>query len=178
MWGGDTKALNYHIEVPVQKHAFDFIIKDSLDKSYKTDSKTNEDYYAFGKDITAPCDGEVVLAVDGIKDNIPGQVNPMFITGNTIILKTDKEEYIVFAHFKNHSITVKEGERVKQGQLLGLCGNSGNSSEPHLHFHIQNVEDLNRATGVKCYFDRVKVNGAVKVDYSPIRNERIENIDN
>ncbi len=175
MWGGDTKALNYHIEVPVQKHAFDFIITDASGKSYETNSKTNEDYFAFGKEIIAPCDGEIVLVVDGIKDNLPGQVNPMFVTGNTTILKTSKNEYLVFAHFKKHSIKVNEGQHVKQGQLLGLCGNSGNSSEPHLHFHIQNAEDLNTATGVKAYFKRIKPNGALKQDYSPIKGDRIEN---
>lgn len=154
MWGGDTKDLNYHIEVPVQKHAFDFIVTDSSDKSYRTDSRSNEDYYAFGKDIIAPCDGKVVLSVDGIKDNMPGKVNPMFVTGNTVIILTGNNEYLLFAHFKQHSIMVKDGQFVKQGQPLGLCGNSGNSLEPHLHFHIQNMEDLNTATGVKCYFEK------------------------
>ncbi len=70
---------------------------------------------------------------------------------------------------------VKQGQTVKQGQLLGLCGNSGNSSEPHLHFHIQNIEDINSATGVKCYFDSIIVNGDVKKDYSPIQKDNIKN---
>ncbi|MBA4141130.1 MAG: peptidoglycan DD-metalloendopeptidase family protein [Segetibacter sp.] len=175
LWGGDTKELNYHVEVPVQKGAFDFIVIDSTGKAYKKDSKANEDYYAFGKDIIASCDGEVVLVVDGVKDNVPGYTNPMFVTGNTVMLKTDKEEYFLYAHCKKHSIVVKEGQKVKQGQLLGQCGNSGNSLQPHLHFHIQNVEDLNIATGAKCYFDTILVNGVLKTDYSPIKNERIQN---
>lgn len=175
LWGGDTKELNYHIEVPVQKGAFDFIVSDSTGKAYKTDSKTNEDHYAFGKDILASCDAEVVLAVDGIKDNIPGNVNPMFVTGNTVMLKTLKNEYILYAHFKKQSIVVKEGQQVKQGQLLGLCGNSGNSLQPHLHFHIQNVEDINIATGAKSYFDSIFVNKVLKTDYSPVKNELIQN---
>ena len=57
--------------------------------------------------------------------------------------------FLFFAHFKQNSIRVKQGQIIKQGELLGLCGNSGNSSEPHLHFHIQNVENMNIATGVK-----------------------------
>jgi murein DD-endopeptidase MepM/ murein hydrolase activator NlpD len=83
---------------------------------------------------------------------------------------------LFFAHFKQHSIVVKQGQKVTQGQLLGLCGNSGNSSEPHLHFHIQNVEDINIATGVKCYFDIIQVNGQTKNDYSPIQKDKIKNI--
>ena len=175
IWGGDTKELNYHVESEAQKNAFDILITNEKGISYKTDGKTNEDYYAFGKDLIAPCDGEVVLVVDGVKDNIPGILNPMYVPGNSVIIKTQNNEYLVFAHFKQHSIVVKQGQMIKQGQLLGLCGNSGNSSEPHLHFHIQNVEDMNSATGVKCYFDKIQVNGQLKTDYSPIQKEKISN---
>jgi murein DD-endopeptidase MepM/ murein hydrolase activator NlpD len=174
IWGGDTKELNYHVESEAQKNAFDMVITNEKGASFKTDGKLNEDYYAFGKDLIAPCDGEVVLVVDGIKDNQPGTLNPVYVPGNTVIIKTQNNEYLFFAHFKQHSIVVKQGQMVKQGQLLGLCGNSGNSSEPHLHFHIQNVEDMNAATGVKCYFDKIQANGETKTDYSPIQKEKIK----
>ena len=82
------------------------------------------------------------------------------------IIKTATSEYAFFAHFKQHSIVVKQGQKLRTGELLGLCGNSGNSSEPHLHFHLQNVEDMVIATGAKCYFDQLKVNGVLKSDYS------------
>ena len=58
--GGDTKELNYHVESEAQKNAFDILILNEKGNSFKTDGKTNEDYYAFGKDLIAPCDGEVV----------------------------------------------------------------------------------------------------------------------
>jgi murein DD-endopeptidase MepM/ murein hydrolase activator NlpD len=173
-WGGNTKELNYHVQSKAQKNAFDFVIKDEEGKSFKTDGKTNEDYYALGKEVIAPCDGDIVLVVDGIKDNKPGELNPMYAPGNSVILKTENNEYLFFAHFKQHTIKVKQGQKVKQGELLGLCGNSGNSSEPHIHFHIQNVEDINIATGVKCYFEKILVNGIIKTDYSPIKGEKIE----
>ena len=174
-WGGDTKELNYHVEVESQNGAFDIIITDENGKSYKNNGDNNEDYHAFGKELIAPCDAEVVLVVDGIKDNKPGEMNLYFILGNTVILKTDNDEYLLFAHFKQNSIVVKQGENVEKGELLGLCGNSGNSSEPHLHFHIQNVEDINQATGAKSYFEEIYVNGELKKDYSPIKNEKIKN---
>lgn len=175
IWGGDTKVLNYHVESEAQKNALDIVITNDKGNSYKTDGKTNEDYYAFGKDLIAPCDGEIVLVVDGVKDNVPGILNPVYVPGNTVIIMTQNNEYLFFAHFKQHSIVVKQGQKIKQGQLLGLCGNSGNSSETHLHFHIQNVEDINSATGVKCYFDKIQVNGQTKTDYSPIQKEKISN---
>jgi murein DD-endopeptidase MepM/ murein hydrolase activator NlpD len=176
VWGGDTKELNYHVESEAQKNAFDILIFDKAGKSYKTDSKTNEDYYAFGKELIAPCDGEVVLVINGVKDNKLGEMNSIDVTGNTVVIKTINNEYLYFCHFKNQSIRIKEGEKIKQGQVLGLCGNSGHSSEPHLHFHIQNVKDMNIATGVKCYFEKIIVNGKIKTDYSPIQNDIISNV--
>lgn len=173
VWGGDTKELNYHIDNPAQKNAFDFIITDSKGSSYKTDGKTNEDYYAFGKELIAPCDGEVVLVVDGVKDNKPGEMDPIWVPGNTVIIRTINNEFVFLAHFKKHSIVVKEGQKVNKGTILGQCGNSGNSSEPHLHFHLQNVEDMNVATGIKCYFDNLSVNGQSKSDYSPVKKEKL-----
>ncbi len=84
VWGGDTKELNYHVENQAQKNAFDFVITGDNGNSFKTDGQTNEDYYAFGKELIAPCDGEVVLAVDGVKDNKPGIMNPVYLPGNTV----------------------------------------------------------------------------------------------
>lgn len=175
LWGGDTKELNYHVIDKAQKNAFDFVITNLQGKSYENDGKTNEDFYAFGKQIIAPTDGEVVLVVDGIKDNKPGIPNPLYVPGNTVIIKTKNNEYLFFAHFKLHSIVVKQGQTVKQGEMLGLCGNSGNSTEPHIHFHIQNVENMNKATGAKSYFENILVNGELKKDYSPVKTERVKN---
>ena len=172
-WGGDTKEQNYHVESVAQKNAFDFLIYDEKGLTHKGTGEANEDYYAFGMELYAPCDGEVVLVVDGIKDNIPGVLNPIYIPGNTVIIKTANGEFVFFAHFKQHSIVVKQGQKVTTGALLGLCGNSGNSSEPHLHFHLQNTEDMTKATGAKCFFDQLKVNGVLKSDYSPVKGDKI-----
>ena len=110
-----------------------------------------------------------------VKDNVPGELNPIYIPGNTVILKTQNDEFLFFAHFKQNSIVVYQGQKVKKGELLGLCGNSGNSSEAHLHFHIQNVEDMNIATGAKAYFSEIQINGDLKKDYSPIKGEKVKN---
>lgn len=175
-WGGDTKEQNYHVESVAQKNAFDILITDQNGITHKGDGQKNEDYYAFGKELFAPCDGEVVLVVDGVKDNVPGVLNPIYIPGNTVIIKTATGEYAFFAHFKQNTIAVKQGQKVSTGQLLGLCGNSGNSSEPHLHFHLQNIEDMVKATGAKCFFDQIKVNGVLKSDYSPVKGDKIEGV--
>lgn len=174
-WGGDTKEQNYHVAYKAQKNAFDLIITDAAGKNYKNNGKNNEDYYAFGKELIAPASGEVVLVVDGVKDNKPGITNPNYVPRNTVIRKTSNNEYLFFAHFKQHSIKVKQGQKVQQGVLLGLCGNSGNTKEPHLHFHIQNVEDMSIAKGAKAYFEEILVNGELKKDHSPVKFEKVKN---
>ncbi|SEW53106.1 peptidoglycan DD-metalloendopeptidase family protein [Chitinophaga arvensicola] len=173
-WGGDTKELNYHVVSRFQKNAFDIVVNNPQGRSFNANGKTNEDYYAFGRPIIAPCDAEVVLAVDGVKDNVPGELNPMYVGGNSVVLRTVNNEYILLAHLKQYSTKVKQGDRVKRGQQLGLCGNSGNSSEPHLHFHIQSVENVNKATGIKCYFDQLVVNDVVQKDYSPVKGDKVK----
>lgn len=172
-WGGDTKEQNYHVEALAQRRAFDFVMKGKDGKTFRGDGDKNEDYYAFGKELYAPCAGEVIFAIDGIHDNVPGEANKMYIPGNSVVIKAAEGEYVFFAHFKQGTVRVKRGQRVAKGELLGLCGNSGNSSEPHLHFHIQDGEDINTATGMKCFFEKLKVGSVVKQDYSPVRDELI-----
>jgi hypothetical protein len=178
VWGGDTEALNYHVVNPAQTGAYDFLMVDAAGKSFRNSGEKSDDYYCFAAKLIAPCDGQIVLAVDGVKDNKPGEMNPDFPLGNTVILKTNNNEFLYFCHFKQHSIVVTEGQRVKQGQELGRCGNSGRSSEPHLHFHIQNAENMSAARGVKCYFGNISVNGGKKSDYSPVQKEKVKNAGN
>ncbi len=176
VWGGDTKENNYHMEHPAQTGAFDFVVIDDDLKTHTGNGTENYQYYAFGKEIYAPGSGEVVMVVDGVYDNIPGEMNKTFIPGNTVVVKLKENEYAYLAHFKQHSIKVKEGDRVKAGQLLGLCGNSGNSSEPHLHMHIQDEMKMDKAKGLKSYFKRLKVDRGYIENYSPVRGDLIEKI--
>jgi murein DD-endopeptidase MepM/ murein hydrolase activator NlpD len=60
----------------------------------------------------------------------------------------------VLAHFQRGSVAVKAGDRVQRGQLLGKCGNSGNSSEPHLHYQLQHSAIFQDALGIKCVFGK------------------------
>jgi murein DD-endopeptidase MepM/ murein hydrolase activator NlpD len=172
--GGDTKEQNpFHISALAQRRAFDIVIRDKNGRSYRTNGEKNEDYYAFGQPLYAPCAGVVVEAIDGLKDNVPGEMNKMYIPGNTVVIKAADSEYVFLCHFRQGSIKVKGGQKVVKGDLLGQCGNSGNSSEPHLHYHLQDGPDINTAIGKKMYFDRLKVNDIQKQDYSPVKAERI-----
>ncbi|TGU70988.1 M23 family metallopeptidase, partial [Mesorhizobium sp. M00.F.Ca.ET.186.01.1.1] len=121
---------NYHYAIPSQRYAYDIIkIKDGY--SYSGDATKNESYYAFGQEILAPQDGTVVHVVSDIPDNVPvGTMNDKQPAGNVVVIDHGNGEFSYLAHLKQGSAKVKVGDRVKKGDLLGLCGNSGNSSEP------------------------------------------------
>ncbi|PKA84606.1 uncharacterized protein DUF3887 [Ulvibacter sp. MAR_2010_11] len=174
VWGGDTKAQNYHVISKTQKNAFDFLIIGKNGRSYERSGTRNEDYNAFGQPLYAVCDAEVYDVITGVEDNKPGAMNPAQALGNSVTLKTENDEYFVYAHFENETIKVVKGQKVKRGQYLGNCGNSGNSTEPHLHLHIQDGPNVMTSVGVKCYFESLLVNGEPQTDYSPIRLDKIE----
>jgi len=174
-WGGDTKELNYHHDTPSQRFAFDFLAVNENGETQKGNGLSNEDYFAFGREILAPGDGVVTDVITGVRDNVPGSMNPYSALGNAVLIRHRQYEVSVLAHLKFGSIRVKVGDKVKRGKVIGLCGNSGNSSEPHLHYHLQNTPIIQDGTGIKCRFERmgVVIDGKEqqKEDYSAVKGE-------
>jgi hypothetical protein len=153
-WGGDTIKTNYHVIVPDQRWAYDFLVAPAGHGSDKL-----EDYGCYGVPVVAPASGLVVKAHDGEPDAVPGVVSNNFTapTGNHVVIQLkDTGTYLVIAHLKPGSVTVKTGDTVTEGQVIGACGNSGNTSEPHIHIHHQrqdpNLFPLNFAEGLPLYF--------------------------
>lgn len=177
LWGGDTAELNQHHDVPNQRFAFDFVGIDEHGNRHKSNGRVNEDYYAFGRDILAPADGMVTDVINGVRDNTPASMNPYSALGNAVFIQHATHEVSVLAHLKYGSIRVSVGQEVKRGQVVGLCGNSGNSSEPHLHYHLQNTPIIQDATGIKCFFEKVTVvteaETKLRTGYSPVRDDVI-----
>jgi murein DD-endopeptidase MepM/ murein hydrolase activator NlpD len=177
VWGGDTKELNQHHDTPNQRFAFDFLGADEQGKTRKGEAHANEDYFAFGREIVAPADGIVTDVITGVRDNVPGSMNPYSALGNAVFIQHREHEVSVLAHLKLGSVQVKVGDKVQRGQVIGLCGNSGNSSEPHLHYHLQNTPIIQDGTGIKCFFQKVILlhNGKrqPKAEHSPVKGEII-----
>lgn len=176
-WGGDDEAHNIHHRVVSQRYAFDFVVTDEQGSTHRGYGVANEDYYCFGREILAPADGLVVDVVTGVRDNLPGSMNPFSAVGNAVVIKHRPHEFSMMAHLKLGSIRVRVGETVKPGQVIGLCGNSGNSSEPHLHFQIMNTPVMQDATSLKCYFQAVTLTrggrAEVRTDYSPVMGDLV-----
>lgn len=158
--GGVNKELSHSWELNSQRYAYDFVMIDSEMNSFLGDSKTLTSYYCYGKDILSPADGKVIKVYDKCKESeiMPNHTtDPLIrdIRGNYIVIQHAKNEYSVLAHLKRGSITVKEGEIVKRLQKIAQCGNSGNTSEPHLHFQIQNGKSFFYSEGKKIRFGEI-----------------------
>jgi murein DD-endopeptidase MepM/ murein hydrolase activator NlpD len=106
-------------------------------------------------------------------------MNRMFVPGNLIVIKHAEGEYSLFAHFKQNSIRIKVGDKVTKGQTIGLCGNSGNSSEAHLHYQFQNTPFFADEASMKVYFEKLNVKregkSELKTDYSPVKGDIVSN---
>lgn len=150
VWGGTNELVNYHYAYPPQRYAIDWIItRDG--QSFEGDPTQNESYYAFGEEVLAPAAGMVVAVENSIADNPVGEMNPAQPEGNYVTIDHGNGEFSVLAHFQQNSIAVAVGDTVEAGDLLGLCGNSGNSSEPHIHFHVVDSLDAN-ANSIRIHF--------------------------
>lgn len=175
VWGGDSPEQNYHVADRAQRGAYDFVLRGPGGKRFHGTGTRNEDYYAYGLPVTAPCGGTVAMAVDGVPDNLPGQTNPSFAPGNCVLLETAAGEFLLLGHFVPRSLTVREGQRVQKGEVLGRCGNSGNSTEPHVHMHLQSQAAPGGASGIRIGWDTLWVDG-VRVEVpEPVRGQTVEN---
>ncbi len=148
-WGEWTVTQGHHGKFTHKKewaHAWDFEIADENGSNFKNSGKQREDYYCYNKPVICPADGWVEEILDGIDDNEIGDVNLEQNWGNTIVIKHTEKLYSKLSHLKKESFKVKKGDYVKRGDILGSCGNSGRSPEPHLHFQIQETPFIGSKT--------------------------------
>jgi hypothetical protein len=122
-----------------QRFAVDWEQLDSAGRIYVGDPKKVESYNIYRQPIHAVASGKVVAAFDGLEDQVPSvepSLPPEQADGNHVVLDLGDGRYALFAHMLPGSVAVSVGQTVVAGQVLGLVGNSGNSLEPHLHFHV------------------------------------------
>lgn len=125
-----------------QRFAIDWVRPNADGKTFTGDPKDNKNYRSYGSDALAVANGIVTETKDGIPENVPGVTSRAVpitletVGGNHVILDIGHGRFAFYAHLQPGSLKVKVGDHVKRGQVLGLVGNSGNSTEPHLHFHL------------------------------------------
>ena len=154
MWGGDSLRANYHTAYPAQRWAYDLAVE-----PFQLGSDELNDYGCFGVDVVAPASGLVSTAHDGEPDVVPSlnTVNYEQPSGNHVVIKLDETNtYVGIAHLQAGSVRVEAGQHVNEGDIIGKCGNSGNTSEPHIHIHHQRQDpaqtEFNTAEGLPLYF--------------------------
>lgn len=141
-WGGPDVLHNYHTETAPQRHAYDFVIwKDG--STFSGEGTANADYYAYGQTVLSPADGEVITVVNDLPESLPQvETDAEHPAGNHVVIQAAENEYLYLAHMQPGSILVEVGDTVTTGQPIGLVGNSGNTSEPHLHIHLQDQPEM------------------------------------
>lgn len=171
-WGGRTIDQNYHAAVRDQRFAYDLLVVND-GTSHTEDGKKNEQHFCWGKKIVSPGSGTVVTVVSNLPDNPPGVMDPENPPGNHVILDLGNKEYALLAHLRQGSVSVVEGDEIRPGQPVGLCGNSGNSTEPHLHFHLQDRASFGKGNGKPIFFNNYLSNGKPVDRGAPVRGEVI-----
>ena len=161
------------------KHAWDFEIKNEEGKLFQNSGDFTDDYYCYNKTIIAPADGIVENVLDDIPDNIIGEKNLKDNWGNTVVIKHDDNLYTKLSHLKAGTIEVKEGDKIKRSDMLGKCGNSGNSPYPHLHFQVQNTPYIGSATidyPISNYFLKTSDDAELKTIAVPKKDNVVSNL--
>ena len=168
------------------RYAYDFVLTDSDGKTHVNSGTKLEDYYCFNKPVLAPVRGRIVAAVDDLPDspiNDPDKVNNW---GNLLVIAEPRGWHVELSHFAAKSLRVKVGDWVERGTVLGLCGNSGYSPQPHIHVQVQLTETPGAATvpfsfasyaedGIAHANDLPKVGGKVEALYA---NKRLDSVTN
>lgn len=156
-WGGDTTADNLpHVTWASERWAYDLVIE-----PYNTGNTDLASYGIWDKEVVAPVSGTVVEAYDDEDDILPNTEDFKSQEGNHVYIKIDQTgTYLLLNHFKKGSIPVKTGDHVNPGDVIGRVGNSGSTSEPHLHIQHQRQDPAKTifpifAEGLPLYFESV-----------------------
>jgi murein DD-endopeptidase MepM/ murein hydrolase activator NlpD len=166
-----------------EEFALDIVKIDGEGLSHKGDGTRFEDYYAYGGDVLAAADGRVVGAANDQPEDPTAMQQPnesqqayfarlqkdqgerltkgaTAIAGNYVKIDHGNGEYSFYAHLQPGSVRVHVGDRVHAGDVVGKLGSSGNSTEPHLHFHICDAPDVLLCGGIPVNFSNVTVQWA------------------
>ena len=160
-WGGADAAVNYHVFLPDQRWAYDLLVARE-GESFRGDGTELDDYYGYTLPVLAPAPGVVFAAHDGEPDIAIGARRwGLAGLGNHVGIEVAPNEYLFIGHLQPGSVRVQVGDHVTVGQRLGRVGNSGNSSEPHVHLHLQDTPRPYFGEGIPFYFHRYSHAGRV-----------------
>jgi hypothetical protein len=157
-------ALNGHFTL-AQRFAIDWEQADAENRLVKGDTKILSNYVIYGRDVLAVSDGTVVSSRNDLPEQVPGAL-PQGMTidqadGNFVVLDIGGS-YVLYAHMQPGSVTVKAGQRVRRGEVLGKVGNTGNTQAPHLHLHVMDGPSPLASNGIPYVFDLFRLTAVDK----------------
>lgn len=157
---------------PAEQFAIDWIKVDGQGKAFRTNGKKSEDWLCYGTEVLAVAAGTVVEAMRDLPNQPPG-VAPTNLTipeiaGNHVILDLGGGRYAMYAHLAPGSVTVHVGDQVRAGDKLGLLGNSGNTTGPHLHFQISDRPSTLDTTSLPFVFETMELESRTEANLEDI----------
>ncbi|MDE1147937.1 MAG: M23 family metallopeptidase [Azospirillaceae bacterium] len=157
-------VVDGQVRVP-ERYAIDFVQLDGQGREFAGEQGRNESWPGYGQPVLAVADGVVTVVRDGLPDNVPGQPPAQkatldTIAGNMVILRAGAVS-VMCAHLIPGSLTVRPGQAVRKGQVLGRLGNSGQSDAPHLHLQVTDLDHPAAADGLPFVFDAFTLEGTV-----------------
>ena len=134
---GRSSLVTHHwTPLADQHYAVDFVIETD-GRTYSGDRNDLTSYYCWDQPMLAPADGTVVAAEVGHPDQRIGETASDNYAGNVVVIEFGPDLYVQLAHLRAGSVAVEVGDSVQAGDIVGHCGNSGHSLEPHLHVQVQ-----------------------------------------
>jgi hypothetical protein len=136
LWTVSQGVSGDHSHKGPWKHALDFIVMKN-GSSFAGAGRRLEDFYCYGLPVCSPAYGQIWQVVNDVADNAPGMVNVQANWGNYVVIRLANGLFALIAHLMPGSVLIAPGAWVKPGDVIGRCGNSGRSPQPHIHMHVQ-----------------------------------------
>ena len=153
-----------------QRFAIDWEQVDDQNRLVKGDLSKVENYTIFGKDVIAVADGTVVATRNDLPEQPPGKLPDNLpidqADGNFVVLDIGNGAFALYAHLQPGSVKVAPGAKVKVGDFLGKVGNTGNTSAPHLHFHVMDGPSPLQSNGIPYIINHFRMTAIDKVGTS------------
>lgn len=158
-----------------QRFAIDWVQYQAIDgagATWKGPEDRNESYFCYGQPIYSVAAGKVVDMADGLPENVPHSgkysitIGADNAAGNHVVIEIAPHRYVLYAHMRPGTVRVKTGDEVATGEILGLVGNTGSSTEPHLHMHIDDQPSFLAGNGVPYEFAQGQASGPVEANVS------------
>ena len=172
--GGRSTFQSAYFASDDQRFSVDFVLLQN-GRMFSGDGKDNSEYYCFGQPVLSPADGLVVMVQDGFQDNEPGRPTHDSPQGNMLLISHGNSEFSLMNHLKQNSVKVKKGDKVKQGDPVAECGNSGPSIVPHIHYQLQNSGGLPLPDSLPAQFVDYYADGKLVASGEPERGQMVSN---